>query len=86
MRSQVIFYIKNKLTNKERNTYMKLNTSRIRAYARTINAGMRGIEEVQEEYKLPVYIELLATYDWTLDMIDKTYLEQVKTELGIVEA
>ena len=65
---------------------MKLNTSRIRAYARTMDAGMRTIEEVQEEYRVPVYIELIATYDWNLEMVDERYVEAVKKELGIIEA
>ena len=84
MRSQVIFYTQNKTTTEDR--FMKLNTSRIRAYARTMDAGMRTIEEVQEEYRVSVYIELIATYDWNLEMVDERYVESVKKELEIIEA
>ena len=80
----MIFYTQNKTTMEDR--YMKLNTSRIRAYARTMDVGMRTIEEVQEEYRVPVYIELIATYDWNLEMVDERYVEAVKKELRIIEA
>lgn len=65
---------------------MKLSNARVRAYARIMQAGARTINEVQEEYRVAVYIELIATYDWTLEMVDERYIEVVKSELGMMEA
>lgn len=64
---------------------MKLSASKIRAYARTMDAGLRTINEVEESYRVAVYIELIATYDWQLEDVDQRYIESVKSELGIVE-
>ena len=47
--------------------------------------GTRTIEEGPVDYRIPVYIELIASYNWTLDQVDANYLEQVKLELGITE-
>ena len=62
---------------------MKLSSTKIRAYARLVNAGLRTIDEVQESYRIVVYIELIAEYDWTIEQVDERYIEQVKSELGI---
>ena len=62
-----------------------LSSARIRAYARTMDAGMRTIDEVDEDYRVAVYIELVARYDWTLEEVDERYIDQVKKELGIIE-
>lgn len=62
-----------------------LSSARIRAYARTMDAGLRTIEEVQEDYRVAVYVELIARYDWTLEEVDARYIDQVKKELGIIE-
>lgn len=62
-----------------------LSNARIRAYARTMDAGMRTIDEVDEAYRVAVYVELIARYDWTLEEVDARYIDQVKKELGIVE-
>lgn len=62
-----------------------LSSARIRAYARTMDAGMRTINEVDEDYRVAVYVELIARYDWTLEEVDSRYIDQVKKELGIIE-
>ena len=62
-----------------------INNTRLRAYAKTMQSGMRTINEVPEEYRVAVYIELIASYGWTIDMVDERYKEQVKEELGIIE-
>ncbi|MDY3366755.1 CD1375 family protein [Zhenhengia yiwuensis] len=62
-----------------------LSSARIRAYARTMDAGLRTIEEVQEDYRVAVYIELIARYDWSLEEVDERYIEQIKKELEIIE-
>ena len=62
-----------------------LSSARIRAYARTMDAGMRTIDEVDEGYRVAVYVELIARYDWTLEEVDARYIDQVKNELGIIE-
>ena len=64
---------------------MKLSAAKIRAYARTMDAGLRTIDEVEESYRIEVYIELIARYGWTLNQVDERYVEQVKIELGIRE-
>ena len=63
-----------------------INKTRLRAYAKTMQNGTRTIDEVPQEYRVPVYIELIASYGWTIDMVDERYKEQVKEELGIYEA
>lgn len=62
---------------------MKLSTTKIRAYARTVSAGVRTMDEVEEDYKVAVYIELMARYNWTLDDVEEKYLDAVKLELGM---
>ena len=57
-----------------------LSSARIRAYARTMDAGMRTINEVDEDYRVAVYVELIARYDWTLKEVDAPYIDQVKKE------
>lgn len=60
-----------------------LSNAKIRAYARTMDAGMRVIDEVDEEYRVAVYIEVIARYDWKLEDVDERYLKDVKRELGL---
>lgn len=60
-----------------------INKTRLRAYAKTVQNGTRTIDEVPELYRVPVYIELIASYEWTLEMVDERYLDEVKKELGI---
>lgn len=62
-----------------------LSSARIRAYARTMDTGLRTIEEVQEDYRVAVYVELIARYDWTLEEVDARYIDQVKKELGLIQ-
>lgn len=62
-----------------------INKTRLRAYAKTVQNGTRTIDEVPELYRVPVYIELMASYGWTIEMVDERYVEEVKKELGIVE-
>ena len=62
-----------------------LSNARILAYARTMDAGLRTIEEVQEDYRVAVYVELIARYDWTLEEVDARYIDQVKKELGLIQ-
>lgn len=62
-----------------------INKTRLRAYAKTMQSGTRTIDEAPEVYRVPVYIELMASYEWTLDMVDERYKEEVKQELGIYE-
>lgn len=59
------------------------SNARIRAYARTIDVGMRKIDEVDEENKVAVYVELITRYDWKIEDVDLKYIGAVKTELGI---
>lgn len=61
---------------------MNLSSAKIRAYARTMDAGMRTIEEVEEDYRVAVYIELIARYNWAIEDVDARYIEAVKAELG----
>lgn len=60
-----------------------LSNARIRAYARIMDAGMRTIDEVDEEYRVPVYLELIARYKWDIEEVDVRYQEAVKKELGM---
>lgn len=76
--------LKNKITKLKGEDIM-INKTRLRAYAKTIQNGTRTIDEVPEEYRVPVYIELIAGYNWTIDMVDERYKEEVKQELGIYE-
>ena len=62
-----------------------INKTRLRAYARTMQNGTRTIQEVPEEYRIAVYVELMASSNWTIEMVDVDYVEAVKRELGIVE-
>ena len=62
-----------------------LSNARILAYARTMDAGLRTIKEVQEDYRVAVYVELIARYDWTLEEVDARYIDQVKKELGLIQ-
>lgn len=62
-----------------------INKTRLRAYAKTMQNGTRTIDEVPEAYRIAVYIELIASYSWTLEMVDANYIEVVKSELGITE-
>ena len=62
-----------------------INITRLRAYAKTMQNGTRTIQEVPEEYRIAVYVELIASANWTIDMVEVDYLEAVKKELGIVE-
>lgn len=52
-----------------------------RAYALLVSRGVRTMDEVVERYKVPVYVELINNYGWTIDQVDEAYKEQVKTEL-----
>ena len=58
-----------------------INHTRLRAYAKTMQSGMRTINEVPEEYRVLVYIELIASYGWNIEMVDKRYVEKVKQEI-----
>lgn len=60
-----------------------LSTARIRAYARTMDAGMRAIDEVDENYRVAVFIELIARYNLKIEAVDERYSEAVKKELAI---
>ena len=62
-----------------------INKTRLRAYAKTMQNGTRTIQEVPEEYRVPVYLELIASSNWTVEMVDEQYREAVKKELGIIE-
>lgn len=75
--------IKNKLKRKEEK--VMINKTRLRAYTKTMANGVREIDEIPEEYRVPVYLELIADYNWTLDMVDERYVDAVKKELGIYE-
>ena len=59
-----------------------INKTRLRAYAKTIANGTRTIDEVPIEYRVLVYIELIASYNWTLEMVDERYEEEVEKELS----
>lgn len=63
----------------------RISATKIRAYARTMIAGLRTIKEVEIDYRIAVYVELIASANWTIDMVEVDYLEAVKKELGIVE-
>lgn len=63
-----------------------INKTRLRAYAKTMQNGTRTIQEVPEEYRVAVYVELMASANWTIEMVDMDYVEAVKRELGLVEA
>lgn len=76
--------LKNKITKLKGESTM-INKTRLRAYAKTMQSGTRTIDEVPEVYRVPVYIELMASYEWTLDMVDERYVATVKEELGLAE-
>ena len=59
---------------------MSLSLSNIKAYARLLDAGMRTIDQVNEEYRVPVYIELITNYKWTMEQVDPRYKEEVMKE------
>ena len=81
--ARVLFFIQ-QLTLMEINNM--INKTRLRAYAKTMQNGTRTIEEVPEEYRVPVYVELTASSNWTIEMVGENYKAEVKRELGIVEA
>ena len=62
-----------------------INKTRLRAYSKTMVNGVRESDEIPEIYKVPVYPELLAEHNWTLDMVDERYVVAVKEELGLTE-
>lgn len=62
-----------------------INKTRLRAYTKTMANGVREIDEIPENYRLPVYLELIADYNWTLEMVDERYVDAIKKELGIYE-
>lgn len=59
-----------------------INKTRLRAYAKTVQSEQRTIDEVPIEYRVPVYIELIASYNWTLEMVDEKYKEEVEKQLS----
>lgn len=61
-----------------------LSSARIKAYARLLDAGFRTIDEVDEPYRVAVYVELIARYDFNIEDVDPRYIEQVKQELGLM--
>lgn len=75
--------LKNKLFHKGK--INMINKTRLRAYTKTMADGIREIEKIPELYRIPVYIELIADYSWTLDMLDERYISMVKEELGLTE-
>lgn len=62
-----------------------INKTRLRAYTKTMVNGIRTIDEVPEIYRVPVYLELIADHNWTIDMVDERYKDAVRQELGIQE-
>lgn len=62
-----------------------INKTRLRAYTKTMENGLRTIDEIPEAYRVPVYLELIADYNWTLEMVNERYVDAVKKELGIYE-
>ena len=58
-----------------------INKTRVRAYAKTIENGIRTIDEIPEEYRVPVYIELINSHNWNIEMVDERYVELVNNEL-----
>lgn len=62
-----------------------INKTRLRAYAKTMANGVREIDEIPVAYRVPVYLELLAEHNWTIDAVDERYKDEVKRELGIYE-
>lgn len=60
-----------------------INKTRLRAYTKTMANGVREIDEIPEEYRVPVYLELIADYKWTIDRVDERYLDSVNKELGL---
>lgn len=75
--------IKNKLKRKEEK--VMINKTRLRAYTKTMANGVREIDEIPKEYRVPVYLELIADYNWALEMVDERYVDAIKKELGIYE-
>lgn len=61
----------------------EINRTRLRAYVRLVSNVVRTIDEVLEDYRVQVYLELIADYGWTIEMVDARYAEAVKKELGI---
>ena len=76
--------LKNKLTRTRGENDM-INKIRLRAYTKTMANGTRTIYEIPELYQVPVYLELIADYKWTLDMVEGEFLDEVKAELGVYE-
>lgn len=62
-----------------------INKTRVRAYAILVRDNVRTIDEVPEEYRIPVYLELLASHRWSLEMVDIRYMKSIQDELGIAE-
>lgn len=60
----------------------ELNPTRLRAYTRLVHAGMRTIDEVPEQYRVSVYLELIANYAWTIDRVDERYRDVVASQLA----
>lgn len=81
---KLILRIKNKLINR-RGEQIMINKTRLRAYSKTMANGVREIDEIPEAYRVPVYLELLAEHNWTIDMVDERYVATVKEELGLTE-
>lgn len=60
----------------------QVNGTRVRAYARLLDGGIRTIDEVQEEYRVPVCVECIAEHNWTTEKVDLRYREEVEKIVG----
>lgn len=59
-----------------------LNQTRVRAYAKLLEAGMRAIDEIEQDYRVSVYVELIAQGKITLEEVDSRYMDEVK---GVIQ-
>ncbi len=55
-----------------------LNKTRVRAYAKLLEAEMRTIDEIEQDYRVSVYVELIAQGKITLEEVDSRYIDEVK--------
>lgn len=60
----------------------EINGTRVRAYAKLLDGGVRTIDEIQEDYRVAVYVECIAVYEWTVEGVDIRYREAVEQVVG----
>lgn len=61
---------------------MVLDKAVLRASARLFEYGVRTIDEIDEEYRVAVYLEMIAKKKFTINDVDPRYKDAVQQELS----